>query len=83
MDKLRIACNKNEGNFYNLYQLTIEKIRRFYHAINGLSKINTSIEDRTLDKQILLNNLENFYLYVKNGINLQEGKFKIKSRNIK
>lgn len=83
MDKLRIACNKNEGNFSNLYQLTIEKIRRFYHAINGLSKINTSIEDRTLDKQILLNNLENFYLYVKNGINLQEGNFKIKSRNIK
>lgn len=117
MEKLRIVCNNNEPNFYNLYQLTIEKIRRFYHAINGFPKINTSkvykiykndeyrksyysgefvseefknmyfnlIEDRTLDKQILLNNLENFYMYVKNGISVPEKnyKIKIKSRNIK
>ena len=42
MDKLRIACDNDEPYFYHLYQITIEKIRRFYHAINGLPKINTS-----------------------------------------
>ena len=42
MDKLRIACDNDEAYFYHLYQITIEKIRRFYHAINGLPKINTS-----------------------------------------
>lgn len=42
MEKLRIACENDESNFYHLYQITIEKIRRFYHSINGLPKINTS-----------------------------------------
>lgn len=42
MEKLRIACVEDENNFYHLYQITIEKIRRFYHSMNGLPKINTS-----------------------------------------
>lgn len=115
MEKLRIACNNDDGNFYNLYHLTIEKIRRFHHAINGLPVINTSkiykiykndeyrktyypgefvneefknmyfylIEDRSNNKQELLDNIEKFYNYVKNGISLSKGnyKIKIKSRN--
>ena len=39
---MKIACNNDDGNFYNLYHLTIEKIRRFHHAINGYPTINTS-----------------------------------------
>jgi len=42
IEKLRIACNNDDGNFYNLYHLTIEKIRRLYHSINGYPIINTS-----------------------------------------
>lgn len=42
MEKLKIACDNDEGNFYNLYHLTIEKIRRLHHSINGLPLINTS-----------------------------------------
>ena len=117
IEKLRIACNNNYGNFYNLYHLTIEKIRRFHHSINGLPVINTSkiykiykndeyrktyypgefvseefknmyfslIEDRSSDKKILLEKIENFYNYVKNGMDLPKDnyKIKIKSRNIK
>lgn len=117
MDKLRIACNDDTHNFQHLYQITIEKIGRFYHGINGLPKINTSkiykvykndeyrksyyfgdfvsdefknmyfdlIEDIGSDKKTLLNKLETFYLYVKDGRSLPEKNFKIKikSRNIK
>ena len=117
IEKLRIACKNDDGNFYNLYHLTIEKIRRFHHAINGYPTINTSkiykvykndeyrktyysgefvseefknmyfslIEDRDNDKNKLLNNIELFYKYVKNGISLPKNnyKIKIKSRNIK
>ena len=42
IEKLRIACKNDDGNFYNLYHLTVEKIRRFYHSINGYPTINTS-----------------------------------------
>lgn len=42
MEKLKSACDDNDGNFYNLYHLTIEKIRRLHHCINGLPLINTS-----------------------------------------
>jgi len=117
IEKLRIACNNDDGNFYNLYHLTIEKIRRLHHSINGYPVINTSkiykiykndeyrksyypgefvsdefknmyfdlIEDRNNDKEVLLNNIEKFYSYVKNGISLPKDnyKIKIKSRNIK
>ena len=117
IEKLKIACNNDDGNFYNLFHLTIEKIRRLHHAINGYPTINTSkiykiykndeyrktyysgefvseefknmyfnlIEDRNSDKNKLLNNIEQFYNYVKNGINLPKDnyKIKIKSRNIK
>jgi len=117
MEKIRIACDNDDGNFYNLYHLTIEKIRRLYHSINGYPIINTSkiykiykndeyrktyypgafvseefknmyfnlIEDRDSDKNKLLKNIEKFYNYVKNGINLPKDnyKIKIKSRNIK
>ena len=42
MQKLKVSCINNDPSFYHLYQITIEKIRRFYHSINGLPKINTS-----------------------------------------
>ena len=42
MEKLKIACTLDSPCFYSLYYITIEKIRRFYHAINGFAKINTS-----------------------------------------
>ena len=42
IEKLTIACKNDDPSFYNLYHITIEKIRRFYHAINGYPKINTS-----------------------------------------
>ena len=42
IDKLRRACINDDLSFYSLYYITIEKIRRFYHSINGLPKINTS-----------------------------------------
>ena len=42
MEKLRLLCKNEEPNFYSLYYITIEKIRRFYHSINGFPKINTS-----------------------------------------
>ena len=115
IEKLKIACDNDDGNFYNLYHLTIEKIRRLYHSIKGYPKINTSkiykiykndeyrktyyngefvsdefknmyfdlIEDRDRDKNKLLNNIIRFYDYVKDGINLPCGNYriKIKSRN--
>lgn len=42
MEKLRILCESDAENFYHLYHITIEKIRRFYHSINGYPRINTS-----------------------------------------
>ena len=42
MDKLKKCCDEDSPNFYSLYYITIEKIRRFYHSIHGLPKINTS-----------------------------------------
>jgi len=41
-EKLKQLYLNDEPNFYSLYYITIEKIRRFYHSINGLPKINTS-----------------------------------------
>ena len=40
--KLKIAYEKNDPFFNNLYYLTIEKIRKFYHRINGIPSIQTS-----------------------------------------
>lgn len=42
MEKLRYFCKNDNPSFYSLYYITIEKIRRFYHAINGFPRINTS-----------------------------------------
>lgn len=42
LEKLKRAYIENKDNFYHLYHLTIEKIRRLYHAINGYPRINTS-----------------------------------------
>ena len=42
MQKLKKAYEQNSPHFYHLYHITIEKIRRFYHSINGLPRINTS-----------------------------------------
>lgn len=116
MEKLRKSCYEDSPNFYSLYYITVEKIRRFYHAINGLPKINTSkvyriykdddyrrtyysgkfvssefkemyfnlIETDSRDKKELMDNLEEFYVYVKNGRELSKNDFKIKikSRNM-
>lgn len=40
--KLKIACENNDPFFNNLYYLTIEKIRKLYHRINGIPSIQTS-----------------------------------------
>lgn len=42
MDKLKKCYLEDSANFYSLYYITIEKIRRFYHSIHGFPKINTS-----------------------------------------
>ena len=42
MNKLEILSRENGENFYHLYHITIEKIRRFFHSINGYPKINTT-----------------------------------------
>ena len=117
IEKLRILCINDNPSFYSLYYITIEKIRRFYHSINGFPKINTSkiyrvykddeyrktyfpgsfvsekfknmyfnlIENTSRDKKELLNFIEEFYHYVRNGRHLSknEYKIKIKSRNKK
>lgn len=42
IEKLRILCINEDPSFYSLYYITVEKLRRFYHSINGFPKINTS-----------------------------------------
>ena len=42
MGKLEVLSKENSENFYHLYHITIEKIRRLYHAIKGYPKINTT-----------------------------------------
>lgn len=42
MEKLEKSLNENTPDFEHLYHLTIEKIRKFYHDINGLGRVNTS-----------------------------------------
>ncbi len=39
---LIIAAEENSPYFFHLYNLTIEKIRKFYHRLNGLPKVQTS-----------------------------------------
>jgi len=115
MDKLKIMAKQNSENFYHIYHITIEKIRRFYHSINGYPRINTTkiykiyknddyrksyyngdfvcedfknmyynlIATTNTNKFELYKNLEEFYLFVKNGLELPDYnyKLKIKSRN--
>lgn len=42
MEKLEKAANDNSPYFYHLYHLTIEKIRKFYHRLNGMPEVQTS-----------------------------------------
>lgn len=42
MEKLRNAAEEGSPYFLYLYYLTIEKIRKFYHRLNGLPKLPTS-----------------------------------------
>ncbi len=42
MEKVRRAAYENNPNFIHLYHLTIEKIRKFYHRLNGLPSVQTS-----------------------------------------
>lgn len=42
MEKVRKAAYENSPNFNHLYHLTIEKIRKFYHRLNGLPAVQTS-----------------------------------------
>lgn len=42
MEKVRKAALENNPNFTHLYHLTIEKIRKFYHRLNGLPAVQTS-----------------------------------------
>lgn len=42
MEKLQKAAYENSPYFYHLYYLTIEKIRKFYHKLNGFPEVQTS-----------------------------------------
>lgn len=42
MEKLEKAANDKSPYFYHLYHLTIEKIRKFYHKLNGMPTVQTS-----------------------------------------
>lgn len=42
MEKLETACETNSPYFTHLYHLTIGKIRKFYHKLNGITQIQTS-----------------------------------------
>ena len=42
MEKLEKAANDGSPYFNHLYHLTIEKIRKFYHRLNGMPEIQTS-----------------------------------------
>ena len=42
MAKLKKAATQNSPYFLHLYHLTIEKIRKFYHRLNGMPEVQTS-----------------------------------------
>lgn len=42
IEKLEKAASDNSPYFYHLYHLTIEKIRKFYHRLNGMPEVQTS-----------------------------------------
>ncbi len=42
MEKLEKCAAEKSPNFIHLYHLTIEKIRKFYHDVNGLAQVQTS-----------------------------------------
>lgn len=42
MEKLQKAALENNPYFYHLYHITIEKIRKFYHKLNGFPEVQTS-----------------------------------------
>ncbi len=42
MEKVRKSAFEDSPNFTHLYHLTIEKIRKFYHRLNGLPAVQTS-----------------------------------------
>ncbi len=42
IEKLEKACLDDSPHFYHLYHLTIEKIRKFYHRLNGMPEVQTS-----------------------------------------
>lgn len=42
MEKLQNAALADSPYFYHLYHLTIEKIRKFYHKLNGMPEVQTS-----------------------------------------
>lgn len=42
MEKLNKAFEDDSPYFFHLYHLTLEKIRKFYHRLNGLPEVQTS-----------------------------------------
>lgn len=42
MEKLMKAYDDDSPYFFHLYHLTLEKIRKFYHRLNGLPEVQTS-----------------------------------------
>ena len=42
MEKLEKCAVDNSPDFIRLYHLTIEKIRKFYHDVNGLAQVQTT-----------------------------------------
>lgn len=42
MERLQKAAEDDSPYFFHLYHLTLEKIRKFYHRLNGLPEVQTS-----------------------------------------
>lgn len=42
MEKLRNAAADNSPYFYHLYHVSLEKIRKFYHKLNGMPEVQTT-----------------------------------------
>ena len=58
MEKLEKYAETNNPYFEHLYHLTIDKIRRFYHNLMGISRIETSKGFRIYNDEKYIENME-------------------------
>ena len=109
MEKLRIAAIDDSPYFHHLYHVSLEKIRKFYHKLNGMPEVQTTkifrvyqdeayrksfykdkipeqefidmfinaATDKSIDKLVLLKNIEGLYNYTKRNIDLDEDDYRI------